>query len=817
MKSDKYLFTVLSILILFIFIASASAADTNKTTEVLSVDESANLENNLLSVDNNVKSNELSNDTLKVSNDEVLTAENNNWYVNGSKTASGDGTSDVEAFKTLKEALNAAQADETIMIASGEYKGTNNTGLTISKNLNFIKYGDGEAIFDAESQNRIWEVQATSININGLTFKNGKTQGETDGGAILFKNDISNSNINATFINNEAHHGGAIHVDSGKLFSCNLNGTFINNKATGYFGGAIDIRNVISGKLTGTFINNKAEKNGGAIFCFGVSGNVNGTFINNKVTSDGGSAIQCNGGGSGTLSGTFINNTGGKSAIYISNENPSESYSGTLSGTFINNTATSEGGSAIAIDGEIDANGIIKDSVFINNNIYSKNYKITASNCWFGNNATNYNKTPTVGSNVKLPNWLFLNATSNQTETQLGQNSTITFKLDSYNSTSKTTNLYNASKINAAVSLTQTLGELDKTTALFDEKIIYTATWYVNGSKTSSGNGTSDEEAFKTLKEALNETIDYDTIIIASGEYKGTNNTNLTIDKNLTFIKYGDGEAIFDAESKNRIWYVNATSINITDITFKNGNATSGGALHFEKSLINSNINATFINNTATDETWGGGAIYIDEDYSGNLTGIFINNTASYCGGAIYCQHLSGNLTGTFINNTGANVCGAVYIFTISGNISGTFINNTENNNPVAIYIYGDSSNPTAKIKDAIFINNNIYSKVNKITAINCWFGNNATNYNATPDAGTNVTLPNWLFLNATADPAEVPLGQNSTITFKLDSYNSTSNTTNSYNASKINAAVSLTQTLGELDKTTALFDEKIIYTAQNI
>ena len=54
MKSNKCLLAVLSILILFVFIASASAADINKTTEVLSVDESANLENNLLSVDNNV-------------------------------------------------------------------------------------------------------------------------------------------------------------------------------------------------------------------------------------------------------------------------------------------------------------------------------------------------------------------------------------------------------------------------------------------------------------------------------------------------------------------------------------------------------------------------------------------------------------------------------------------------------------------------------------------------------------------------------------------------------------------------------------------
>ena len=84
MKSKKFLLTVLSILILFVFIASASASDVNKTTDSLSVDESANMKNNLLSVDNDVKSNELT----KESNDELLTS-GNDWYVNSSKTSSG--------------------------------------------------------------------------------------------------------------------------------------------------------------------------------------------------------------------------------------------------------------------------------------------------------------------------------------------------------------------------------------------------------------------------------------------------------------------------------------------------------------------------------------------------------------------------------------------------------------------------------------------------------------------------------------------------------------------------------------------------------
>ncbi|WP_405307979.1 hypothetical protein, partial [Methanobrevibacter sp.] len=62
-----------------------SAAEANET-DVISIDDSVNLENNLLSSDNNVKSN----DILKSSNDELLTA-GNDWYVNSSKDASGDG------------------------------------------------------------------------------------------------------------------------------------------------------------------------------------------------------------------------------------------------------------------------------------------------------------------------------------------------------------------------------------------------------------------------------------------------------------------------------------------------------------------------------------------------------------------------------------------------------------------------------------------------------------------------------------------------------------------------------------------------------
>ena len=100
------------------------------------------------------------------------------------------------------------------------------------------------------------------------------------------------------------------------------------------------------------------------------------------------------------------------------------------------------------------------------------------------------------------------------------------------------------------------------------------------------------------------------------------------------------------------------------------------------------------------------------------------------------------------------------------------------------------------------------------IKTIDCWFGNNATNYNSRPDAGKAV-MDRWLFLNATANPTDVSVDQNSIITFKLDSYDNSSGEIKPYDASKMKFILDFTQTLGELDKTAALIGENITYTAR--
>ena len=120
----RYLFLII---IICLFTISTVSAEDNATSDIISEGNNVNsLEANI--VDSNMNSIAKDNGTLKEVNDELLTA-GHNWYVNGSKNSSGDGKSETSAFKSLNEAINNASDNDTIIIASGEYKGTNNLNL----------------------------------------------------------------------------------------------------------------------------------------------------------------------------------------------------------------------------------------------------------------------------------------------------------------------------------------------------------------------------------------------------------------------------------------------------------------------------------------------------------------------------------------------------------------------------------------------------------------------------------------------------------------------------------------------------------------
>ena len=772
MKSDKYSLVVLSILlILLLFIGSASAADSNGT-DVLSADKSTdtveklaldssldnaasndtnvlrNNGNDLLSMDNNVKSNELSDDTLKISNDELLTA-GNSWYVNSSKTSSGDGSSDEKAFQTLNKALDKANRGDTIMIASGEYKGTDNTGLSISYNLNFIKYGDGEAIFDAEGERRIWTVMDDHTNIIGLTFKNGK-----------------------------AENGGAIYMRKGNVINC----TFTGNTATN-LGGAIYFLMKEGNVSDCTFTNNTA-KDGGAIYMRG--GNVtNCTFIDNTANNQYGGAIyslyytnvtNCN------FTGNYANYMGG--AFYtMRGGNVSDC-------TFTDNTAKNWGG-AIRLETVDDTEGSVTNCAFVNNSVNNGGKAISSSrvlksidNNWWGSNNPNWDE---LINKAGIPSsYAVLNGSADATTIKPGSKAKLTYGFYS-NATGDLLSIPSRPielsatgghldddtgyLVNGEFSTefsSEALGEFEITAAVDNQEVKLTETvaatvWYVNATAAPGGDGKSNETAFQTLNEALTDAENGDIIMIASGTYTGDKNVGLQINQNnLNLIKYGDSDAIFDGQSAGEILYLDTSSeprsINIKGLTFKNAIIDAIG-FYGEYGVSDSSINATFIN--IGNGKWGS-AIFANSANNVDITGTFINNTAGE--GLIKL----GNVNNINIHDS-------------------IFINNGES----TIFMFNGSS----------LIYNN-------------WFGNTADDYNTTPAGVKEGQMINWLFLNATADPSEIGIGSSSTITFDL--YYLNFGTVNKYDG-PLNIQLNLTQTLGKLDKTAASLGEKITYTAMNV
>ncbi len=481
--------------------------------------------------------------------------------------------------------------------------------------------------------------------------------------------------------------------------------------------------------------------------------------------------------------------------------------------------------------------------------------------------------------------------------------------------------------------------------------------WYVNGSKESSGNGITPDTAFKTLKEALKKAPENSTIYIAPGTYTGKNNTNLAVNKNLTFANYGVGEAIFDAQGLSRIWTVNAGRINITGLTFKNGkqesvcgaiffsqtlndscinaifinnNADEGlaGAIGFYADVINTNINSIFINNSVN--TGYGGAIFFNGNLNNvNISGNYTANTAGDYGGAILFYgdlnnvDISGNYTANsaadggaiffngnladvnisgYYNNNQANDTAGVFLFNsnltnvvISGDysnnaaqycavyymsesatvndssISGDYYNNsanycvvllmegiisnsnisgnyTNNHAEMGINIIGKAynvdmsgsyvnndivngsviyimhCNENSVIHDSVFINNTMDDNLiidvesGSVSSVNNWFGNNATNYNIRPNVSENVTMVNWLFLNATTNTTdEMKINETAEIAFKLYSYDNVSQEIKEYDASKMNIQLDLSPLHGTLNQPTAFINETILFKCMEV
>jgi len=206
---------------------------------------------------------------------------------------------------------------------------------------------------------------------------------------------------------------------------------------------------------------------------------------------------------------------------------------------------------------------------------------------------------------------------------------------------------------------------------------------------------------FKDIQKAVDSAKDGDTVYLKAGTYLNNGKGQININQNNISIVGVKDSTILDAQKTSRIFNIESKSgITIKDIVFINGNADRGGAIYVHNAIDNVNIDATFINNTASGD---GGAIYFQN--TGTVSNCnFAGNTATKSGGAIYFDENGDvtdcNFTGNLANNTG----GAVYFNGIGEVSNSNFISNEANGEKSsggAIYF-----NATGNIINSIFTAN---------------------------------------------------------------------------------------------------------------
>jgi hypothetical protein len=345
----------------------------------------------------------------------------------------------------LNDFHNVNLTDLTLMVTDGtSFTDLNNTingnaNATIELNQNYtyneatdeafkkgivinreVTINGNNFVLNANGNGRIFNVTSDKVTLKNITFKNGyaKSESKADscGGAIFWSGSKMNI-VDCKFINNTAEFGGA-----------------------NYFDG--DVSNV---NMTGNYYCNNTADNGGASFFGNVKNSIiNETYIQN-MAKDEGSANEIMVSESVVMAGKYINNTG-RTLIEIKYSNK---------------------------------DNVITDSIFLNNdcvNLNIVNGDIHVINTWFGNNASNYNQIPQVKflGNVKLDNWLFMNATVDPNVFSIFQTTNITFKLDAYNPNTKKVSGYNDACLQPIeLTITSTSGGVDKSIAVLRESIKY--------------------------------------------------------------------------------------------------------------------------------------------------------------------------------------------------------------------------------------------------------------------------------------------------------------------------------------------------------
>ena len=633
--------------------------------------------------------------------------------------------------------------------------------------------------------------QLTNVVISGDYASN---TAKDAGGANYIHSELTNVNITGDYCNNTAGSAGANYFENA-LNNVAIIGDYAINTANGTGGANYFHSELTNVSITGDYTNNKANEYGGAncFYSYLINVNITGDYTSNTANANGGANYFQEPLSNVAITGDYTSNTananGGANCFYsyLINVN--------ITGTFTNNKATNDDGGANSFLGPLTNVTITGD--YTSNTAY-----------WEG------------GANY------FKNTLTNATIT------------GNYTNNKATNGNGGANHFHYQITNVAIMGDYTNNTAIngganyFTELTNVTITGNYTNNKATNGDGGANHFSDKQNNVTITGDYTSNTANANGGAncfYSYLINVTITGDyTSNTASNYNGGANYFHEE---------LTNVAITgDYTSNTANA-NGGANCFYSYLINVNITGTFTNNKATNDDGGANSflspltnVTITGDYTANkangyggansflnpltnvtISGDYTGNTACDGGANYFSKITNVNITGEYTANKALGSGGAIYfaIETNYLNVRGVFINNS------GFYIiFIDKSIENNVIRDSIFLNNNaknINLDQGDIQLVNNWFGNNATNYNVTPDIGS-VTPDNWLFLNATVDPVKFTSSTN--VTFKLDSYDANTKNVTDYNNNLISPIeLTLTSTNATVKNSTHL-NETVKYVA---
>ena len=800
---DKRVLLIALILMLFISIPSVIAGDssamdaTSSTSDALAVGDVASVDADLAdtgSADSSAKISAADDDNMLNNSggaipkyasalDDDKLGDGGIWTISGSS----------ETYTTLQSAIDASSSGDTITGSSGIDETISST-IKISKDLTISAVSSGDVILKGGSSGTVFNVSSGyTLTLNNIDFKDYYVSGTSIRGLALYNSangvlNINNCNFEnikssttsynyamiyslgtlnvdgCTFKDLYAYYGYALDIYGG---TASIKNSVFSNISTGYSvtsiyvyssGTTATVENCTFKDMTAKYaaiqtgssarliLKDSTFKNltntGGSTFATGVYCYGSGEEISNCTFEDLTLSTSGNGAGVAISSGTYGSTNTNISGCSFINCIGTQ----TTSGNFISGAITTKGGT-------------IYNNAFISNNATGTSgnafndilafAKVTADSNYWGSNA-GPGENSINSNNVTINNWAIITM-DDVDSVFVDVETNLTFKLNTYNTTSGETGTISGSMADLSLPYTALLGNggtlnikdgegtvsytasSDGTETItlstgdkfnFDVSADASSLIYVDGtSGTEAGPGTS-ENPYKTIAQALNVATAGKTIIIRSGTYT---EKDLTVSADITIKAEKNAEVIIDAENNGRIFIITSDVI-LKDITLINGKtAGAGGAIYLNGgSLTANNINiynstagaggaiatssdATSLNvssssfidngiNADASSIIGGGAIYSNIAETSISSSTFTNNNANVNGangGALYLAN-GANVTGNEINENSASLGngGAVYI-----------------DSPNSVAVSGNQFNSnSAAAGGAIYINNGAVS-----------------------------------------------------------------------------------------------------------